>query len=95
MIHSDGHGTFCKFSVKGLPESRGVYVFQVEGQTVYIGKAVNLAKRFSIGYGTIAPRLLRVRTANQLPRQSPCARSRLGESKRENLRPRLQRSGSI
>lgn len=52
---SDGHGAFCHFSVDA-PAAAGVYLWVVDGEIIYIGKTVNLAKRFNMGYENISPR---------------------------------------
>lgn len=55
-MHGYGDGPFCKFSIKGLPGQAGVYVLQNRNRVVYVGKARNLAERFSMGYGNISPK---------------------------------------
>lgn len=55
-LHRYGAGKFCKFRVTGLPGSSGVYLLASDGTVVYVGRAVNLQKRFSMGYGNISPK---------------------------------------
>ena len=56
QLHKYGSGTYCKFRVSGLPSTSGVYVFCSGERVLYVGKAVNLQKRFSMGYGNISPK---------------------------------------
>lgn len=52
-----GSGPFCRFHIEGLPRTSGVYVVTVDNVPVYVGVAVNLAKRWgSAGYANISPR---------------------------------------
>ncbi len=55
-LHRYGTGTFCKFRVTDLPGSSGVYLLISDCTVVYVGRAVNLQKRFSMGYGNISPK---------------------------------------
>jgi len=55
-LHKYGEGNYCKFRVAGLPQTSGVYIFSVDGNAVYVGKAANLFKRFYMGYGNISPK---------------------------------------
>lgn len=55
-LHAYGDGDFCKFRVKNVPDSMGVYAFTVRDIPMYIGKALNLRKRFTMGYGNISPK---------------------------------------
>ena len=50
-----GQGPFCHFSIDA-PSAPGVYLWMAKGELIYIGEAVNLAARFSTGYGRISPR---------------------------------------
>ena len=55
-LNRHGSGPFCRFSIRGLPPTPGVYALMVGGEVVYIGKAANLAQRWGPGgYGTISP----------------------------------------
>ena len=52
-----GEGPFCRFTVKGLPTTSGVYALTVDGVVAYVGKADNLTQRWGPqGYGNISPR---------------------------------------
>ncbi len=52
-----GSGPFCRFFIEGLPRTSGVYVVTVDNVPVYVGVAVNLAKRWGpAGYANISPR---------------------------------------
>ena len=52
-----GKGPFCRFKVKGLPPTAGVYALTIEGAVAYVGKAQHLAQRWGPqGYGSISPR---------------------------------------
>ena len=56
-LNRHGKGPFCRFRVKGLPPSSGVYALTVDGAVAYIGKAEHLAQRWGPqGYGNISPR---------------------------------------
>ena len=46
---------FCKFK-PNLPIIKGVYLWVINGEIVYIGEGVNLRDRFNNGYGNISPR---------------------------------------
>lgn len=46
---------FCEFK-PDLPSARGVYLWAVDGEIIYIGEAVDLRKRFHSGYGIISLR---------------------------------------
>lgn len=50
-----GRGPFCRFSVN-LPPVSGVYLWVLRQEIVYIGEAVDLRRRFNMGYGNISPR---------------------------------------
>lgn len=56
-LNKYGEGAFCRFSIhpkwSGIS---GVYAFFVNDELVYIGQALDLAKRFNMGYGIISPR---------------------------------------
>lgn len=56
-LNEYGSGSFCKFSIhpKWFGVS-GVYSIFINDKLVYIGKTLNLGKRFNAGYGTISPR---------------------------------------
>lgn len=52
-----GSGPFCRFDVKTLPPTSGVYVVTIDNVPVYVGVAVDLAKRWGpAGYAHISPR---------------------------------------
>ena len=52
-----GEGPFCRFTVKDLPSTSGVYALTVDGVVAYVGKADNLTQRWGPqGYGNISPR---------------------------------------
>ena len=52
-----GSGPFCRFDLKGLPQTSGVYVVTIDNAPVYVGIAVDLAKRWGpAGYANISPR---------------------------------------
>ncbi len=46
---------FCSFRVDA-PAGPGVYAWWVDGELVYIGRAINLRNRLSIQYGRVSPR---------------------------------------
>ena len=46
---------FCKFK-PNLPKIKGVYLWVIKDEIIYIGESVNLRKRFNSGYGNISPR---------------------------------------
>ena len=55
-LNPHGGGPFCRFLAKGLPAASGVYALTVDGVPAYVGKAYNLAQRWSMqGYGAISP----------------------------------------
>ena len=52
-----GAGPFCRFTVKNLPTTSGIYALTIDGQLVYVGIANDLARRWGQqGYATISPR---------------------------------------
>ncbi len=57
-LHKYGDGAFCRFSIDPLKWSgvSGIYAYFIDDRLVYIGQALDLAKRFNQGYGYIAPR---------------------------------------
>ena len=55
-LHMYGAGEFCKFKLKNAKDVSGVYVWIIDNEVVYIGEAVNLRKRFNMGYGNISPK---------------------------------------
>lgn len=55
-LHRYGAGTFCRFRIPGLPHESGVYIFLEDDRPVYVGKAVDLFKRFYMGYGNVSPK---------------------------------------
>ncbi len=46
---------FCKFK-PDIPKIRGLYLWVIDDEIVYIGEGVNLNYRFNNGYGSISPR---------------------------------------
>ena len=51
-----GEGPFCRFDALGLPPTSGVYAVTVDDNLAYVGKAVDLARRWGpTGYATISP----------------------------------------
>lgn len=46
---------FCHFK-PNLPKAKGVYLWVVDDEIIYLGEAVNLRSRFTSGYGNISPR---------------------------------------
>ena len=51
----DENTVFCKFK-PNLPNVKGVYLWVLNGEIIYIGEGVNLRDRFNNGYGNISPR---------------------------------------
>ena len=52
-----GSGPFCRFELKGLPRTSGLYVVTIDNAPAYVGMAVDLAKRWGPGgYANISPR---------------------------------------
>ena len=61
-LNNHGDGAFCKFAIHPRWSGvSGVYAFYIDDTLAYIGQALDLAKRFNMGYGTIAPRNCYVR----------------------------------
>ena len=54
-LHQYGKESFCKFSPK-LKPIKGVYLWVVNNEVIYIGETDNLEKRFRQGYGNVSPR---------------------------------------
>ncbi len=51
-----GEGPFCRFEVRGLPPTSGVYGITVEDRPAYVGIAVDLDRRWGpTGYANISP----------------------------------------
>lgn len=46
---------FCHFK-PDLPKGKGVYLWVVDNEIIYLGEAVDLRSRFNSGYGNISPR---------------------------------------
>ena len=46
---------FCSFKLN-LPKQKGVYLWVVDDEIIYLGEAVDLYSRFNTGYGNISPR---------------------------------------
>lgn len=55
-ISKDGVGPFCRFVIPGNFQESGVYLITVDQEVKYVGEAVNLSKRYNMGYGNISPR---------------------------------------
>ena len=51
----DDKTMFCRFK-PDLPITKGVYLWVIDDEIVYIGEGVNLRDRFNNGYGNISPR---------------------------------------
>lgn len=51
-----GNQDFCKFSIPLQLNLAGVYVLTVNDMPFYVGKCINLLKRYNAGYGNISPR---------------------------------------
>lgn len=51
----DDDTVFCKFK-PDLPCVKGVYLWVVNDEIIYIGESVNIKSRFNDGYGNISPR---------------------------------------
>lgn len=51
----DENSCFCKFKLN-LPKVKGVYLWVVDDEIIYLGEGVDLYKRFNVGYGNISPR---------------------------------------
>ena len=52
-----GQGPFCRFDVRGLPPTSGVYAITVDDALAYVGIAVDLARRWGpMGYARISPK---------------------------------------
>ena len=51
----DENTEFCHFK-PGLPKGKGVYLWVVDDEIIYLGEAVDLRSRFNSGYGNISPR---------------------------------------
>ena len=51
-----GKGPFCHFKVETLEHRKGVYLWCVKDEIIYIGETVDMYKRFNSGYGNISPR---------------------------------------
>ena len=54
-LHKYGSGKFCHFHVDA-EHAKGIYVLAVDSNPYYVGKCVDLYKRFNSGYGSISPR---------------------------------------
>lgn len=56
-LNRHGAGPFCRFKLKSLCQTAGVYVLTIDDEVKYVGRARNFAERWgSRGYGTISPR---------------------------------------
>lgn len=56
-LNKHGSGSFCRFSIHPKWSGvSGVYAFFIDNELKYIGQAIDLAKRFNMGYGNISPR---------------------------------------
>ena len=54
-LHRYGNGRFCHFHIDA-EHAKGIYVLTVDGNPYYVGRCVDLYKRFNSGYGNISPR---------------------------------------
>ena len=54
-LNKYGTGPFCRFRVSGLPNSSGVYIYVIDDEPIYVGRAQDLNARF-YGYGLISPK---------------------------------------
>lgn len=56
-LHKYGSGPFCSFSIPlAYNGMAGVYGLQVNGEWAYIGKTIDLGRRYNQEYGNISPR---------------------------------------
>lgn len=56
-LHAYGAGPFCRFRMGRGRNQPGLYVVTLDGDPVYAGECVDLAKRWGLGgYGGISPR---------------------------------------
>lgn len=56
VLNKHGDGPFCRFSIHPKWCVSGVYALYIASDLVYIGQALDFAKRWNTGYGNIAPR---------------------------------------
>ena len=57
-----GAGPFCRFAMKDLPPTSGIYALTIDGVLAYVGIANNLAQRWGPqGFATVSPRNCYVR----------------------------------
>ena len=54
-LHKFGEGAFCRFKLKNVTATSGVYAWIIQGETkpIYIGETNNLKSRFNSNYGVI------------------------------------------
>lgn len=56
-LNPHGAGPFCRFALGAGDHRSGVYVLALNGNPVYAGRCVSLAKRWGgMGYGAISPK---------------------------------------
>jgi len=56
-LNKYGSGAFCRFSIHPKWSGvYGVYALYIDDILVYIGQAIDFAKRFNMGYGNISPK---------------------------------------
>jgi len=55
-LNNFGKDCFCKFRIPSNLNKKGVYVLRLNSENVYVGRCVDLSKRFNTGYGQISPR---------------------------------------
>jgi len=55
-LHKYGKGPFCRFSIHPKWCVSGVYALYIDDELVYVGQALDLAKRWNTGYGNISAR---------------------------------------
>ncbi len=54
-INKHGKGPFCKFKIPlGYTKKKGVYLIMKNNELSYVGKCIDLQKRFNMGYGNIS-----------------------------------------
>lgn len=56
VLHKYGEGPFCRFCIHPKWCISGVYALFIDRELVYVGQALDLAKRWNTGYGNISAR---------------------------------------
>ena len=55
-VHRFGHGLFCGFDIPpGIPDRKGLYVFVINGEVLYLGRCLTTFKKRLKEYGHISP----------------------------------------